>query len=144
MDQTLRLGWTRGRVAARRTVFRRALGVNLALQAAIAITAILAPQWVAGLLGFDKFTLVGWMGAWGGMMLLIAALQIPGLVEPVRARWAVIVGIVGRGALVLIYLTLAIGAGVGFLWLALFELVFAALLATLYQALGSAEIMSRP
>ncbi|MBR0682633.1 hypothetical protein GXW74_19225 [Roseomonas eburnea] len=144
MDQTLSLGWMQSEAAARRAAFRRVLGVNLVLQGVIGVAAVLAPGWLSALLGLGGTLQPGWVSAWGGMLLLVAALYLPGYQEPARARWPNLVGILGRFGFALLYVVLALGGAPGFLWLAAFDLGFGVSLAMLYLSLGRAELMSRP
>lgn len=144
MDQTLSLGWTQSDSAARRAAFRRVLGINLILHVVIGVAAVLAPRWLSGLVGLSETLQPGWVSAWGGMVLLVTALYLPGYREPLRARWPNVVGIAGRLGFALLYVVLALGGSPGFLWLAVFDLGFGLALATLYFALARAELMSRP
>ena len=144
MDQTLSLGWTQGEAAARGAAFRRVLGINLALHVVIGLSAVLAPSWLSVLVGLREAVQPGWVSAWGGMVLLVTALYLPGWREPLRARWPNVVGIAGRLGFALLYMVLALGGSPGFLWLAAFDLGFGVALAMLYFALARAELMSRP
>lgn len=140
MDQTLSIGWTRAEAAARRTTFRRVLGVNLVLQVVIGVAAVVAPRCVSGFLGLGDPFPVGWVRAWGWMLLAASALYAPGWRDPVRSRWPNLVGILGRYGIGLLFLTM----GGGFLWFAAFDLAFAVALSLLYLNLLKAELMSRP
>lgn len=144
VDQTLSLGWTQGESAARGAAFRRVLGINLVLHVVIGLAAVLAPRWLSALVGLGETLQPGWVSAWGGMVLLVTALYLPGYREPLRARWSNLVGIAGRVGFALLYVVLALGGSPGFLWLAAFDLGFGAALAMLYFSLARAELMSRP
>jgi hypothetical protein len=144
VNQSLSLGWTQSDTAARRANFRRVLGINLILHVVIGLAAVLAPRWLSGLVGLSETLQPGWVSAWGGMVLLVTALYLPGYREPLRARWPNLVGIAGRLGFALLYVALALGGSPGFLWLAVFDLSFGLALATLYFALARAELMSRP
>lgn len=140
MDQTLSLGWTESEARSRRSSYRRILGLNLALQAVLALFALVAPGTLSHILDLPDPDPSGWLRAWGGLLLLVTALYVPGLLEPVQWRWGNVVGIAGRLPMAFLYLLL----GDGFLWLALFEAAFGLLLAILYFRLFTAELMSRP
>jgi hypothetical protein len=144
VDQTLSLGWTQSDSAACRAAFCRVLGINLILHVVIGLAALLAPSWLSALVGLGETLQPGWVRAWGGMLLLVAALYVPSYREPLRARWPNLVGIAGRLGFALLYAVLALGGSPGFLWLAVLDLGFGLALATLYFSLGQAELMSRP
>lgn len=145
MTQTLSLGWTQAEARSRRSSYRRLLAVNLVLTALVALLAIVSPATLAHLLGLPVAFPSAWPRAWGGMVLLAVLLYLPGWFEPVRARWANVVGIAGRGGMALLYLLVALCGDVrGFLWLALYDGAFAAALAVSYFRLFRAELMSRP
>lgn len=145
MTQTLSLGWTQAEARSRRASYRRLLAVNLVLTALVALLAIVSPATLAHLLGLPAAFPSAWPRAWGGMVLLAVLLYLPGWFEPVRARWANVVGIAGRGGMALLYLLVALCGDVrGFLWLALYDGAFAAALAVSYFRLFRAELMSRP
>ena len=140
MSQALGIGWTRSDADARILTFRRVFGLNLILMLVIALVALFAPLCISSVLGLPDPSPSSWVRAWGGMVLLVTMLYVPGYLAPFRARWAVIIGIAGRFGFVLLYLLL----GGGFLWLALFELVFGIVLAALYFRAARSELMCRP
>ena len=145
MDQILSLGWTQADAHARRASYRRLLAVNLVVTALIGLLAIILPASLAHLLGLPVAFPSGWPRAWGGMVLLAALLYLAGWFDPVRARWANVIGIAGRAGMALLYLLIAICGDVrGFLWLALNDGGFAAALAVSYFRLFRAVLMSRP
>ena len=74
------------------------------------------------------------------LQVLLAVLYVPGWMDPLRARWPNLAGILGRLGLGLVYLAL----GGGFTALGIVELALALLLAWLYLSLLKAELMSRP
>jgi hypothetical protein len=76
----------------------------------------------------------------GGLMLLVAAFQLPVWQDAVRSRVSALIAILGHFLLALLW---AVAGGL-FLWIALFELVFAILLAWLLYKYMAAELMSRP
>ncbi len=147
MDPSLTLGWTQARARSRETTYRRVLGLNLVLHVLIGLAAIFAPLTVAGFVGLAPETAVAWLRAWGGMVLLVTLLYLPGLWNPVRVRWPNVIGILGRFGMALLFLLVALTGGAalrGLLWFALFDFVFAVALAMLYYRLFEAELMSRP
>lgn len=145
MDQTLSLGWTQAEARSRKAAYKRVLAANLVLHVAIALFAILFPAALSHLVGLPASYPSGWMRAWGGMLLLTTALYLPGYVDPVRERWPNVIGIVGRAGMALLFLLIALCAGLrGFLWFAVFDGAFAAALVVTYFRLFRAELMSRP
>lgn len=145
MDQTLSLGWTQAEARSRKDTYKRVLLVSLIVQAVIALLAILFPATLSNLLGLPSATPSGWLRAWGATLLLVTLLYVPGYIDPVRVRWPNVIGILGRVGTALLFLLLALGAGLrGLLWFALIDGVFAAALAVTYFRLFRAELMSRP
>jgi hypothetical protein len=140
MTDALSVGWTQAQAATRRAGYRRLLGLNLILQAALGLLAIAVPVWLAQTVGLGTPPSAGWVRLWGVMLLILAVLYVPGFMEPVHARWPNLVGVVARFVLAAVYAWL----GRGFRWLALYELLFAVLLAWSYGRLMRAELMSRP
>jgi hypothetical protein len=140
MDQTLSLGWMQAQARSRRVTYERVLALNLILYVILSLFAIISPATLSELIGLPDPVPSGWFRAWGGLLLLVSALYIPGLLDPVHWRWGNIVGIVGRFVMAILYLFL----GGPFLLFALFEAAFALLLAVLYFRLFEAELMSRP
>jgi hypothetical protein len=115
------------------------------VQALIAVLAILFPATLSHLLGLPAAYPSGWLRAWGGLLVLVTLLYLPGYIDPVRVRWPNVVGIIGRAGTALLFLLLALGAGLrGFLWLALIDAGFTAALVVTYFRLFRAELMSRP
>lgn len=145
MDLTLSLGWMQAEARSRQTSYRRILRLALVVEAAVGLAALVAPAWFSSLLGMPPVAEIppttGWARAWGGLLLLAAALQVPALLDPVRRRWGNAIGIVGR---LLLALFLYLPLGGGFLWLALAEGGLGLALAVLYFGLFRAELMSRP
>ena len=140
MDQTLSLGWMQAQARSRCLTYQRVLALNLILQAVLALFAIISPATLSELIGLPDPIPSGWLRVWAGMLLLVTALYIPGLLDPVRWRWGNVAGIVGRFGMAILYLFL----GGPFLWFALFDAAFALLLSFLYFGLFEAELMSRP
>jgi hypothetical protein len=143
MDNALSLGWTQADAQSKRATYQRILRINLVLHIVIAIVAIFAPRIVSRVLGLPAPSPAAWVQAWGLLLLLVTLLYWPGLLNPMRLRWPNIVGIVGRAGAALIYV-LAAFSFPQFLVMALFDGVFAGLLAWSYFGLFRAELMSRP
>jgi len=140
MDQTLMIGWTRAYAADRRATYRRMLGLVLALELLLGLIALLGPVSLSRLLGLPEPFPPGWVRAWGGALLVLAMLWLPGWLDPLRARWPNLAGVPARLAMGVLYLAL----GGGFALLGVLELAFALLLAWGYLGFFRAEVMSRP
>jgi hypothetical protein len=134
-----RLEFTRAEAARRRAIYRGLLGCNLVLQFALGVVMIAAPTWVFHSLAMPPAA-ADFLRVWGLMLVLLAALYASGWFDPIYTRWPNVVGIVGRCAAALLYLSL----GRGFLWFALFDAVFAGGLVWAYSQAIRAELMTRP
>ncbi len=136
----LSIGWTIDQARRRRRTYKRVLGFNMLLHLGIGLMCMFAPYFVSRTFGLPPPVPTGWIRGWGATLILVTALYIPGLKDPVRARYPNICGILGRLWMASVWF--AIGGGL--FWFGLFDLTFAALLAFLYFRLGTAELMSRP
>ena len=83
MTDALSIGWTAGQAATQRTVYRRVLGFALIVQTVLALIAIVAPIWLARAAELPGAPSAGWVRLWGLMLLITAALYLPGWIEPV-------------------------------------------------------------
>ena len=141
MTDSLSLGWTQAQADKARSSYRRLLGINLAIQALAALAVLV---WASDLLALIHLPASGatadWARAWAVMLLLVSAFQVPGWQQPVFNRLPNIIGILGRAAMAVVFLLL----GGGFLWLALFDAVFAVVLYLSYRGLIIAELQTRP
>lgn len=139
MTDSLTIGWTGAQAATARTAYHRLLACNLILQTVVGLVAVVVPMGARAHIG-SPGAAVARLRLWGIMLLVTASLYLPGCIEPVHVRWPNLVGIAARFVLVLVYIDL----GHGFLWFALYELIFAVVLAWSYRRLLRAELMSRP
>ncbi|GJE40871.1 hypothetical protein [Methylobacterium soli] len=140
MNKTLSLAWTRAQALSRRWDFQRLFLLVLTLDALCGAAALAEPASTASLLGLEAGSATGWIQALGGLLLLAAGLQLPGLSDPVGRRWGNLAGLLGR--LVLCVLCLFLGGG--FALLALVQGGLSLALAVLYFQLFRAELMSCP
>lgn len=140
MTDALTIGWTRAQAERRRSVYRRLLGLNLILMAVLGLIAIAVPVWLAKTADLPGPPPAGWLRLWGVMLLIMAVLYVPGWIQPVFVRWPNVIGILARFALALAYVCL----GQGFRWFALYEVLFAAVLAWSYGRLLRDELMAEP
>ena len=125
----------RAEIAARCKLYQRVLGANLALVAGYVALALASPASLAYFPGFREALPVEWVRITGGMLAVVSLLYLQGLLDPVGARWPNVVGIGARFAMAMLFLSL----GGGFLWFALFDVVFGVLLALTYFNLQKRE-----
>jgi hypothetical protein len=137
---SFRVESTRVEATRRCAIYRSILGCNLALQFALGVLMLAAPLWFCRFLGLVPSFAADLVRIWGVMLLLLLALYAVGWFDPIYTRWTNVVGIVGRYATAILYLFLR-GR---FLWLALFDGMFAAALTWAYSQAIRAELMSRP
>jgi hypothetical protein len=140
MSDALNLAWSNARVRSRKLTYQAALGVNIVLEFVIGFACLTAPDFVSHVLGASPPSPSGWMRGWGALLILVAALYLPGLQNPLRSRYANVVGIAGRVWTAIVWFCV----GGGLIWLGVFDLVFAVLLAWLFYRYCVGELMSRP
>src|SRR5262245_61046902 len=140
MTDALTIGWTQAQAERRRTTYRRLLALNLILQTALGLVAIIVPVWLARAADLPGPPPAGWIRLWGVMLLIMVLLYVPGWIQPVFVRWPNVVGILARFALALVYVCL----GQGLRWFALYEVLFALVLAWSYGRLLRDELMAQP
>src|SRR5262249_33642592 len=102
----LTIGWTQAQAATRRIAYRRLLGFNLIIQTAVGLIAVVVPVWLAHKADLPRPPSSGWGPLWGGMVLIIATPQLPGLTRAVHVRLPNVVGIVARFVLAVAYVRL--------------------------------------
>jgi hypothetical protein len=140
MTDALRIGWTAAQAQTRRKAYQRLLAFNMFGHVVISIGTMFFPDFVSKLFGLPQPIPSGWIRGWGATLLLVTALYIPGLQDPLRSRYTNIAGILGRVWMGTTWLVI----GGGLIWFGLFDLTFALLLAWSYGRYLRAELMSRP
>ena len=140
MTEALTVGWTAARAQTRRRTYQRILGFNMVLHVLIGLACMFAPDFVSRTFGLPLPVPSGWIRGWGATLILVTALYIPGLQDPVRSRFTNITGILGRLWMATVWFVIC----GGLVWFGLFDLLFAVVLAVLYYRLFEGEIMSRP
>lgn len=138
MSDALNLGWCENEARTKRRQFQQVLLVYLAIYAILGVVGVLFPGLLARLFGVEPP--YGWLRGLGAMMLLAAALYLPGWQDPLRSKWPNLVGGIARFLLAIVWIVV----GGGFLWLGLFELVSAIVLGLLLYSCFTAELQSRP
>jgi hypothetical protein len=138
MTYSLQLGGSKQLAQNAAAQYRTALGVYLAIYAIAGLLAIIVPFLVGHALALAPP--YGGIRPIGGLMLLYATFQLPVFQDAMRSRVPALIATAGRFLLALLWLL----AGRYFVWIALFEIVFAVLLAWLIYKYMAAEVMSRP
>jgi hypothetical protein len=138
MTYSLQLGSAKRLAQNAAAQYRTALTVYLAVYALAGLLAIFLPSVIGHALALPPP--YGGIRPVGGLIWLVAAFQLPVWQDAVRSRVAALIATAGRFLLALLWLL----AGRYFLWIALFEIVFAILLAWLLYKYMTAELMSRP
>jgi hypothetical protein len=134
------IGWNDVQVRARRTTYQTVLGLNMLLHLGIGLACMFVPGMVSSFFGLPAPTPSGWIRGWGATLILVTALYIPGLQDPVRYRAPNIIGLLGRVWMASVWFVV----GGGFFWFGLFDASFAVILTWLYFRFCSAYIMSHP
>jgi hypothetical protein len=140
MSDELSIGWCQDRANGRRRAYRGLLGFNMLLHLIVGLLCMFTPYFVSETVGLPPPVPTGWIRGWGATLILVTALYIPGLRDPVRNRYPNIIGILGRVWMASTWFVI----GGNFFWLGLFDIVFAALIALLYYRLFVAVLQSRP
>ena len=145
MSDALLIAGSAARAEETKNVYCKTLGFNMLLHLLIGLACIFLPSWVAQVVGLPSPVPTGWTRGWGATLILVTALYVPGLQDPLRSRAANIIGLLGRVWMATIWFGVWRFAGEGgFLWFGVFDLGFAILLAWLYYRYCIAELMSRP
>jgi hypothetical protein len=138
MSEIVQLGWSQRQAQSAAAKFRTAMAVYLALYAVAGLLAVIVPSVVGHAL--DLPPPYGGIRPGGGLMLLVTAFQLPVWQDAMRSRVSALIATIGHFLMALLW---ALAGGL-FLWIALFEIVFAILLAWLLYKYMAAELMSRP
>jgi hypothetical protein len=136
----LSIGWSEVQARARRTTYQSVLGFNMLLHLGIGLGCMFVPHMVSSFFGLPQPTPTGWIRGWGATLILVTALYIPGLQDPMRSRAPNIIGVLGRVWMATVWFVV----GGGFFWFGLFDASFAVILAWLYYRFCTAYIMSHP
>jgi hypothetical protein len=139
MNDSLSIGWSQDQATAHRSTYQKALGFNMLLHVGIGLLCMFAPYFVSDTFGLPPPVPSGWIRGWGATLILVTALYIPGLQDPMRSRYPNIVGVLGRIWMATTWFVIG-----GLIWFGLFDLFFAIVLAWLYYRYCVAELMSRP
>jgi hypothetical protein len=139
-EGALSIGWNEVQVRQMRTTYQAVLGLNMLLHLGIGLACMFVPGMVSSFFGLPQPTPSGWIRGWGATLILVTALYIPGLQDPVRSRAPNIIGVLGRIWMATVWFVV----GGGLVWFGAFDALFALILAVLYFRFCSAYIMSHP
>ena len=137
---SLEIGYTQAQARSALDRFRKVLALNLILQSLVALAAIFAPRFGAWITGLDPEDAVPLLPIWGGMVLMVSALQFFAWLDPIRQRFLIALAVAGRVLMVVIFLCL----GAAFWRFAAFDAIFALALAILFHRALIAELQTRP
>lgn len=121
------------KVHRRLVTYQCILGFNMFLHLVIGLGCIFLPYFVSSSLGLPPPVPKGWIMGWGATLILVTALYIPGLRDPLGTRYPNWCGVGGRIWMATVWFVI----GGGLLAFAVFDASFAAILACLYYRLVS-------
>ena len=139
-EGALSIGWNEVQVRSLRTTYQTVLGINMLLHLGIGLACMFIPGVVSSFFGLPQPVPSGWIRGWGATLILVTALYIPGLQDPVRSRAPNLIGVLGRIWMATVWFVV----GGGLVWFGAFDALFALILAVLYFRFCSAYIMSHP
>lgn len=118
-------------VRERRTQYQWVLGFNMLLHLIVGLLCIFARDFVSTTVGLSRPVPAGWIQGWGATLILVTALYIPGLKDPLGARYPNVCGIFGRLWMATVWLLI----GGGFFYLGIFDLLWFIVIAFMYRRL---------
>ena len=139
-EGALSIGWNEVQLRQMRTTYQTVLGLNMLLHLGIGLACMFIPGMVSSFFGLPQPVPSGWIRGWGATLILVTALYIPGLQDPVRSRAPNLIGVLGRVWMATVWFVV----GGGLVWFGAFDALFALILAVLYFRFCSAYIMSHP
>lgn len=145
MSDGLSIGWSAEKQRNAQRTYQAVLGFNMFLHIVVGLLCIFAPNFVAQTTGLPGPIPPGWTRGWGATLMLVTALYVPGLLDPVHKRAPNIIGILGRLWMGTIWVFCALGpAQSGYWQFAIFDYVWALIIAFFYVRLFRATVMTRP
>ena len=123
-----------------RSEYRLVLGVLMAVDALMGLALLLCPGKAVRLLGVGDPGSADWAQIAGMLILIVVALLWTGWNHPNRAKLVNMIGIVSR----LLFGFALVLVGGSLLWVGLFEIVAALVLARFYYRFFATLVMSRP
>jgi hypothetical protein len=128
MSDTLAIGPASALAQRRTRTYQIILGFNMTLHLVIGLACMFARDFVSRTFNLPGPVPPGWIIGWGATLILVTALYIPGLKDPVGCRPPNIIGILGRVWMATVWFVV----GGGFFWFGVFDLSFAIILAIFY------------
>jgi hypothetical protein len=126
-------------VEKRRRIYQLVLGFNMGCHVVISLGCMFASDLVSDIFHLPRPVPTGWIKGWGATLLLVTALYIPGLLDPLRNRYPNICGVGGRLWMATVWLVI----GGGFFWFGVFDLSFAIIIGALYWWLLKSQPVGR-
>lgn len=137
---TLSIGSTRAEAKSRVAHHRRLFLIVLILQVVIGVLFLLFPTFSLSVLGLPASMGPQWPSIWGATLTFLSVIQLPGALDPLNNRYINIIAVLGRLLMVLTFLSY----GGPFIVMALFDLVFGALIYFGFRRAVIAELQTRP
>ena len=116
---------------ARQKIYQCLLGFNMTLHLVVGLLCMFVPDFVSRTLQLPPPVPAGWIMGWGATLILVTALYIPGLRDPIGARYPNICGILGRIWMATVWFVI----GGGYFYMGCFDLFWAVVLAFFYWRL---------
>lgn len=116
---------------AGKKIYQGILGFNMTLHLVVGLMCMFAPDFVSRTLNLPSPVPTGWIIGWGATLILVTALYIPGLRDPIGTRYPNICGILGRIWMATVWFVI----GGGYFFMGCFDLFWAAVLAFFYWRL---------
>lgn len=121
-------------VQRRLATYRCILAFNMFLHLVIGLGCMFVPDFVSSSLALLPPVPKGWIVGWGATLILVTALYVPGLRDPLGTRYPNWCGIGGRVWMATVWFVV----GGGLFVFGVFDAAFAAILAFFYYRLLSA------
>jgi hypothetical protein len=118
-------------VRRRRNIYQYILGFNMLLHLVIGLGCMFLPYFVSRSFDLPPPVPTGWIRGWGATLILVTALYVPGLKDPLGVRYPNLCGIGGRIWMATVWFVV----GGGFFWFGLFDASFAAIIGFFYWRL---------
>lgn len=119
-------------------LFRNLLAVRVAIDAILGLLALIAAGWLGNKVFSEITPEPAMIRLWGVMLLWVALLHVPSILNPANFRWPIFAGMAGRFALLVGYFSM------GAIWLGWLELVFLLVLGVTYYRLFVAALQNNP
>jgi hypothetical protein len=135
MSTTLATAPVSAHVQHRARIYQIVLGFNMTLHLVIGLACMFAYDFVTRMFGLPGPVPPGWENGWGATLILVTALYVPGLLDPLGTKAPNIIGVGGRVWMATVWFVV----GGGFFWFGVFDLTFAIIIGTLYAMIFKAE-----